>query len=191
MSENIKAAKDKIRKKILLKRQALTTDQVTKLSSIIISKILRLKKIKDFQNYLIYLPTKNEVDTKLLIHFLIQNRKNIYVPALVENDWTISQFKSLDGLVKNKYKTLQPKKISAVSSNKIDVAIVPGVAFDKKGVRLGYGKGVYDNLLKKFKGLKIGLAYEFQIVERLPAESHDLKTDLIVTEKQVVNLASI
>ena len=67
MSENIKAAKDKIRKKILLKRQALTTDQVTKLSSIIISKILRLKKIKDFQNYLIYLPTKNEVDTKLLI----------------------------------------------------------------------------------------------------------------------------
>ncbi|OGE00801.1 5-formyltetrahydrofolate cyclo-ligase, partial [Candidatus Curtissbacteria bacterium RIFCSPLOWO2_02_FULL_40_11] len=141
--------------------------------------------------YLIYLPTKNEVDTKLLIHFLIQNRKNIYVPALVENDWTISQFKSLDGLVKNKYKTLQPKKISAVSSNKIDVAIVPGVAFDKKGVRLGYGKGVYDNLLKKFKGLKIGLAYEFQIVERLPAESHDLKTDLIVTEKQVVNLASI
>lgn len=191
MSENIKAVKDKIRKKILLKRQALTTDQVTKLSSIIISKILRLKKIKDFQNYLIYLPTKNEVDTKLLIHFLIQNRKNIYVPALVENDWTISQFKSLDGLVKNKYKTLQPKKISAVSSNKIDVAIVPGVAFDKKGVRLGYGKGVYDNLLKKFKGLKIGLAYEFQIVERLPAESHDLKTDLIVTEKQVVNLASI
>src|SRR3990167_8246550 len=139
MSENIKAVKDKIRKKILLKRQALTTDQITKLSSIIISKILRLKKIKDFQNYLIYLPTKNEVDTKLLINFLIQNRKNIYVPALVENDWTISQFKSLDGLVKNRFGTWQPKKIIRTRAEEIGAVFVPGVAVDINGFRLGFG----------------------------------------------------
>ena len=65
----------------------------------------------------------------------------------------------------------------------MEVAIIPGLAFGKNDTRLGYGKGVYDQLLANFKGLKIGLAYDFQIVDKLPKERHDLKMDMVLTEK--------
>ena len=67
----------------------------------------------------------------------------------------------------------------------MDVSIIPGVAFDKKGVRLGYGKGVFDRLLAKSQAFKIGLAYDFQIVDELPREKHDLVMDIVESEKKV------
>lgn len=69
----------------------------------------------------------------------------------------------------------------------IDLAIIPGVAFDKSGVRLGYGKGVFDKLLADSKAFKIGLAYDFQIVDKLPKEAHDLVMDMVVTEKRLID----
>jgi 5-formyltetrahydrofolate cyclo-ligase len=61
------------------------------------------------------------------------------------------------------------------------------VAFDIHGHRLGYGKGYYDRLLKKIKGLKVGLAYDFQIVDKLPVEPHDIPVDLIITPTRIIN----
>lgn len=68
----------------------------------------------------------------------------------------------------------------------IEVIIVPGVAFDRRGRRLGRGKGFYDRLLQTAKATKIGVGYEFQLVEELPSEEHDIPMDMIITEKTTI-----
>jgi 5-formyltetrahydrofolate cyclo-ligase len=65
--------------------------------------------------------------------------------------------------------------------------LVPGTAFDSSGHRIGYGKGYYDRLLKKTTSSKIGIAYDFQIVKKVPAENHDIKMTQIVTDKKIYN----
>ena len=191
MSDASRLEKDKIRKKILLKRKDLLKSAVNDLSGIISRKVLSIKKIKSAKTYLVYLPINNEVDTKFIINFLIQNQKKIFVPAYVEKSWVICGLKNLDELKRNHFRTLQPKKIIKADISTIDVAIVPGVAFDKNGVRLGYGKGVYDRLLSNFDGLKIGLAYDFQIVDKAPHEQHDLKIDLLISENKILDFRPI
>ena len=68
---------------------------------------------------------------------------------------------------------------------------MPGIAFDKSGHRLGYGKGIYDQLLTDFSGVKIGLAYDFQIVDKAPHEQHDLKIDLLISENKILDFRPI
>ena len=67
--------------------------------------------------------------------------------------------------------------------------IIPGIAFDKNGHRLGFGESYFDRLLKKTKIKKIGLAYEFQIIDEIPKEVHDVPVDIIVTENQIINVS--
>ena len=70
--------------------------------------------------------------------------------------------------------------------HKIDLFLVPGVAFDKSGNRLGYGKGYYDQLLHNTTGLKIGICFDCQVVDAIPNETHDIKMDIIVTESRII-----
>jgi len=70
----------------------------------------------------------------------------------------------------------------------LDIAIIPGVAFDIRGMRLGYGKGYYDRLIKNLHCPKIALAYEFQIVDNIPEEEHDHLMNKIVTEKRIITI---
>ena len=71
------------------------------------------------------------------------------------------------------------------------MVLIPGLAFAKNGLRLGYGKGVYDRLLINIKTLKIAVAYDFQIIDYLEGESHDLKVDFIITEQRVFTTHNI
>ncbi len=70
--------------------------------------------------------------------------------------------------------------------NNIDLIIVPGVAFDKSGYRLGYGGGYYDSLLTIYPKPSIGLSYECQLVDEVPCDPHDQPVDKIITEQQII-----
>ena len=74
----------------------------------------------------------------------------------------------------------------SISPSKLDLIIVPGVAFDKNKNRLGRGKGFYDKLLSEVTCCKIGICYDFQLLEYLPCEDHDIKMNLIVTPKYLI-----
>ena len=80
----------------------------------------------------------------------------------------------------------EPKGDETYPVEEIEVIVVPGVAFDKKGRRLGRGKGFYDRLLKDAKATKIGIGYDFQLVEDLPSEPHDVSMDIIITENTTI-----
>jgi 5-formyltetrahydrofolate cyclo-ligase len=74
---------------------------------------------------------------------------------------------------------------------KIDLVLVPGVAFDLSGNRLGRGKGFYDRLLAKISGVKCGVGYDFQLLEKIPAEPHDAKVNFILTPTRCVKIAGV
>lgn len=75
----------------------------------------------------------------------------------------------------------EPTGDNVVSADEIELVIVPGVAFDRKGNRLGRGKGFYDRLLNSTKAAKIGVAYDFQIVDEMPTEPHDVSMDMVIS----------
>jgi len=73
----------------------------------------------------------------------------------------------------------------------IDLAFIPGLAFSEDGLRLGYGKGVYDRLLTNTKALKFGVCFDFQIIDNFSSESHDLRVDFIITERRIIKTQNI
>lgn len=90
----------------------------------------------------------------------------------------------------NEYKIREPgPKSKKVALKDLQGVLVPGVAFDRKGQRLGSGKGFFDKTLENYQGIKIGVAYSVQISEQeLPAEAHDVRMDIVVTEKEIIHI---
>lgn len=82
----------------------------------------------------------------------------------------------------------EPTGDNTVSADDIELVIVPGVAYDRRGNRLGRGKGFYDRLLASTRATKIGVGYEFQMVDEIPAEPHDVKMDMVITQKTVIRI---
>lgn len=82
----------------------------------------------------------------------------------------------------------EPTGDETVSADEIELVIVPAVAYDRKGNRLGRGKGFYDRLLASTKATKIGVGYEFQIVDEIPAEPHDVPMDMVISQHTVIRI---
>jgi|SRR3989344_6046152 len=153
--------KDKLRKKYIEKRIALSAQEVLQKSSAIFKNLQKIEKLHGIKSASVYIAFGNEVDTTSIVKKLNTDGVSVHVPKYLRGKWTLGK-------------------------KGFDIAILPGVAFDTRGVRLGYGKGVYDKLLAKSRAIKIGLAYDFQITDKLPKEKHDLVMDYVVTEKRII-----
>ena len=79
----------------------------------------------------------------------------------------------------------EPTGTNTVSPDEIEMVVVPGVAYDRSGNRLGRGRGFYDRLLASTRATKVGVGYEFQLVDSIPAEPHDVKMDLVITQSSI------
>lgn len=182
--------KTKVRKEMLVARRKVGASDAQKWSEQICRRAL--EKLSKAKKVAVYIAINNEVDTRCLIDELNKQKIELYVPtfSLDRETYAFCQFKNWSDLEKGPFNILQPIDTEAVFVNQLDVVFIPGVAFDEKGTRLGYGKGIYDRLLAKSRALIVGLAYDFQVVDQLPKEEHDLKMDVIITEKQVLKLSS-
>lgn len=132
-----------------------------------------------------------EVETHALIRQLLVTGRRVCVPWFdpATRHYACSEVNDLDGdLTAGKMKILEPKPeaLRPVMADRVDVWLVPGLAFEKRGHRLGRGKGYFDALLHGARGIKIALAYEFQLLKEVPVEDHDVTVDFIVTENQIV-----
>jgi len=141
-------------------------------------------------NILFYVSYGNEVHTHHLIQQALENGRTIFVPISDVTTQTlhIAQLTSWDDLAPGAYGILEPRKDKRrfVSLDQIDLIIVPAVAFDREGNRLGHGKGYYDWLISQIpKAYSIGLAFGFQILEKIPIEPNDKAVDLIITEHDI------
>jgi 5-formyltetrahydrofolate cyclo-ligase len=178
--------KENLRKEIKEKRNKISKEENRRKSKKIKEILFNFKEFKEAKTILFYISYNGEVFTHDMIResFL---RKNVIVPISNTKDQSLilSQLKSWDELTIGAYRILEPKKVKIrkINPDEIDLIIVPGIAFDKSGNRLGHGKGYYDKLLQNTNATAIGLAFEFQIVDKVPTEGHDKPIDILITEK--------
>jgi 5-formyltetrahydrofolate cyclo-ligase len=185
--------KEQIRDKILRLRTSLPQKEAIIKSLKVQECLFRLPEFVKAKIILFYVSTKNEVKTENMIKQALKNGKRVVIPIsnIKEKTLTLSELKDFNKeLEPGSFNILEPKKefIRKVSPEEIDLIIVPGVAFDKEGDRIGYGMGFYDNFLSSLKKSVpvIGLAYELQIVDEIPVDDKDVTVDKIVTEERII-----
>ena len=183
-----------LKQEILSKRNHLSKEEIRKKSSEIKNKFYSLPEFKKSKNILFYVSFNNEVDTHGIIEELLKNKeKTIIVPYVEKHNLILqlSELKDFNGLEPKTFGILEPKKnfIREFNPEKLDLAVIPGLVFFKDGHRIGYGYGYYDRFLKtlKKKPVKIGLAFDIQIAEKIPHEEHDIPMDIIITEKEIMH----
>ena len=185
---DIQLEKNKIRKEILEKRNNLSTEEVEKKSDLIIQNLEKF--IKNAENIMIFMDMKNEVRiTKLM---KLYPEKSFFIPKITDSknrEMKINKYEENE-LVLHKFGYYESYSSDFYNENILDIVIVPAVVFDLEKNRIGFGGGYYDTFLKKIrrenkKVLFIGICYDFQIIEKVPAEEHDVVLDFVVSESRI------
>lgn len=184
------ATKSSIRETVRKRRDSMTAADVETKSKEIAEKLMALEEYRKAKAVMFYAAKGNEVQTREMIKAAIKEGKKVLLPVtnMEKKEIEAAVIEHYDrDLKKGAYGIMEPKEKSDVNEKLIDAVVLPGVAFDRQGHRLGYGLGYYDKLLRRLtNAAKIGLAYDFQIVDKLPRESHDERMGLIVTESSVI-----
>ncbi len=177
--------------RMMATRRELKPEFVAEASASIQKRILLMGEYRTALRVGLYAPFDNEVRTDFLFTEGDKHRKELYFPAVDEKLERLMYYRITDladlkpGYAGIDEPTGSVRKLRDV--NTLETIIVPGVAFDLHGGRLGFGKGFYDRCLLEFRGKRIALAYEFQIVPELPTAVRGQKVDWIVTESRVIH----
>ena len=185
--------KSELRREYTPMREAMDPGEVERLSEKIIDTILKLPVFKRAETVMVYLNFKNEVDSLRMIEESYKAGKKVVIPYCVKETMEIipSELNDIETeIVKGKNGYLQAKRecVKPVPIEEIDLIVVPGIAFDKRCYRLGFGAGYYDRFLRKlnFEKPTIGLCYDFQIIHSIPIEDHDIPLDFVITEERIL-----
>ncbi|WP_202708432.1 5-formyltetrahydrofolate cyclo-ligase [Sporosalibacterium faouarense] len=185
--------KNSLRKDILDKRKGLSKDELELKSEKIKKLLLSSKFYQNPQSIMVYIDFRNEVKTEGIIKESLKVDKDIILPiSIVETrELLLSKLMDYDKeLSPGSYGILEPKQefIREVKHDVIDLVLVPGVAFDRRGYRIGYGGGYYDRFLSKLdKSVpKVALAFNVQMVDYAYEDDHDIPVDYIITENEII-----
>lgn len=180
--------KNVLRKEMKEKRKSLALDQRIKLSKLVFSKIEESEDFKISKNIFAFVSFGTEIFTHDFIKNSILAGKNIYIPFIDEekNIMYASKLNSFDDLELGFYNILaQPEdKVDVVDPKILDLVIVPGLIFGENFYRIGYGGGYYDKFLSQdgVSAKKIGICFDFQLIDSVDYEPHDVSLDEIITE---------
>ena len=189
--QNANQLKKPLRKKFLALRKNLSVEEREFLSNKIVQKFLASEVYKNSSVIMAYMPTADEIQLQEFFADAFDKEKILAIPLIIGRGIMKPVIlKNFDELEIGEFGILTVREDSRkfIDAEKIDCVIVPGVAFDIHGKRLGLGGGYYDRFLKLAENAKkIALAFDFQVVENLPTESHDMPVDFIFTENIVVS----
>ncbi len=171
--------KEFLRKKYKEKRDNIK-NKVTK-DNLIYQKVINNKDILSSKTLLIYISINSEVDTIKIINYFL-NTKNIAVPKIIDNNMYFCYVTNLNELTSGKYNIPEPTNENIVTDFDNAICIVPGICYDKKNYRIGYGKGYYDRFLSKNKIKTIGLCYKECMIEKIDNDKYDYKIDEVITD---------
>ena len=183
--------KNAIRKQAHENRKAqLDKDAV---SEKIVERFMQLEEYAAAKTVMFYVDVRDEVRTRQALPAAIASGKRIVVPYCVDGELELFWLESMDELELGMYRILEPTESMRTVERKrlqptdLDLVMGPGVAFDRNGGRTGHGKGYYDKLLQhaRLDAPLIALSFECQLFEKIPAESHDIFMDKVVTEAAV------
>jgi len=185
---NQKTSKNILRRKIITKRKCLGIKPQQRASRSISIKLIKLQHFKKSLKIGLYLAANGEISLDYVINWANRFTKSIYVPVITSPQQGKMQMVKLDNhdLKLNRLNILEPQNFNKISKiSCLDVLLVPLVAFDQQGNRLGMGGGFYDRALSKIrcksKPLTIGIAHRMQQVRRIPHKRHDIKLAQVIT----------
>lgn len=193
ITEAVLAANKKaLRASIKQKRRALSIEYRQQASRKMQAELTRLPCYQAAEYIMLYMAMQDEVQLDELIAMVLKDGKKAVIPLVTGAGLMEAvELSDMADLVPDKYgiKTVSEEKRRLIAPDKIDLIIVPGVAFDKAGHRLGMGGGFYDRfMLRASRAVRAALAYDCQLLVAVPAEVHDLTVDYIITEKQNIVL---
>lgn len=170
-------------------RRALSSEFMTQAADAIVKNILRCIQTTSVSTVMLFLPSFNEPQIDTVFPLLWNIGIKTAVPVSNTDDFTITPYEinDLNHVIKGAYGIREPYKTVPIPVSAIDVAVIPGVAFGKHGERLGFGKGYYDRFLADFNGIKLGVCYDFQLLDALPTDNYDVTMNTIITEKRIYN----
>lgn len=172
------------------KRKALSPDLYMEKSKKIRTKLESLPEFKNAKKIMAYVSMPDEADTHEFIKDCFKKGLTVYIPKIDRNELKIMPVQKWEVLEPGTYSILEPQMKQTANEtdpNELDLILVPGLAFDRCGHRVGHGKGFYDRILKKTKAYKIGLAFSEQIVDEIQVEDHDIPMDLLITDLSIIN----
>lgn len=180
-----------IRKQIIEHRDSIDSSLRREWDKTIFFKLINSEFYKNANMIFTFVSFKSEVDTHSIIKHSISCGKTICVPRIKskQNGIEIYKINGFEDLKEGYFGILEPiDTCLAVDKDSIDLILMPGVAFDSQGGRLGYGAGYYDRFIASMskKVDKIALAYNFQIIDKVPMDTHDIKIDGIITEMESI-----
>ncbi|MBP6231292.1 MAG: 5-formyltetrahydrofolate cyclo-ligase [Paludibacteraceae bacterium] len=177
MNTNTKQA---IRQLTKVKVLALSVSERIEKEIAIFTQIEKLSLFREAKHILCFWALPDEVNTAIFIRKW-HTEKQFYLPVVKGDSLVVKPFTSINELKKGAFAINEPTSETEAALSHMDMIIVPGVAFDTNGNRLGRGKGFYDKLLCQQAKPTIGLAYKEQIYESLPTEKHDIKLDMVIS----------
>jgi 5-formyltetrahydrofolate cyclo-ligase len=191
--EEIKERKYEIRRRIAQQLDALTQEERSEKTRQVEERLFDFANYLEAKIVLLYLNGKLEVTSRHIIEKSFDLNKIVVLPAVDPAGTKIALLK-VDNLEKDLYidaagnPSPDPDRCKRVPIDRIDIALIPGVAFDEKGGRIGMGDGFYDRLIPKLPVTtrKVALAFEDQVLPLVPIEAHDRSVDIIITEKRII-----
>ena len=191
--EEIRAAKIQIRDDIANKISTLSASEIDEKTNAIESRLFEFANFLESKIALLYVNGNFEVQTDSIIQKAYSYSKLVVLPAFDPESFKMKLMK-VDAfkqeLIPGPRGIVEPdaSKCKEVPMDRIDISIIPGLAFDEKGGRIGSGTGYYDRLIPRLAitTRKVALTFEEQIVPQIPMESHDRHVDIIITDKRII-----
>ena len=191
--EEVQESKSDIRNRVVTALESLSTEELATKTSQIEKRLFEFANFLEANISLLYMPQNLVVDTKGIIQRCIDYRKIVALPAFDTEKYAMQLYK-VDAFEADmtpgprNIMEPDPERCKIIPIERIDIAIIPGVALDEKGGRIGSGDGYYDRFIGKLPitTRKVALSLECQIVQQVPMESHDKYMDIIITEDRVI-----
>ncbi|MCM8710349.1 5-formyltetrahydrofolate cyclo-ligase [Clostridium sp. SYSU_GA19001] len=179
--------KNQLRNHMKTIRDFIIAEEKDQYDRVIFNKVINSEYYNKSSIIFVYVSFNSEVDTHRIIKHALENNKIICVPKIINKTKGMKavRINTIEELKRNSFGILEPENFSnIINPEEIELMIIPGLAFDKKGGRVGYGAGYYDKYIKAAKKniKKVGLAYRFQLVSEVPKEEHDVVMDVIITD---------
>ena len=167
----------------------MTKNEVLNKSALACKAFIQSDFYKNSNCIMIYKRLGNETDTEPIIKQALADNKRLVFPVTDQKSGKITPYYA-DGSTKfdiGGFSVSEPKNSEIANPLDINVVIIPGIAFDKLGARVGFGKGCYDMFLPQTKAIKIGFCFDVQLADKIPASHHDINMDYIITESGIID----
>ena len=190
---DIRIEKTNIRKDTIKKRSSMDSEFIEESGKQIAKLVLSMEDYKKSDIVLMYYPVRNEANVRDLFEISLNMGKKVAMPRVLNKcDMEFYVTESWEDLAPGYMDIYEPREGLSLYTYKPDIKAfmaVPGVAFDKKGGRIGMGRGYYDRYLKKYPYIKTcGVCMEYQLIDKIPMEKNDIYIKYIVTEKKIYDI---